>query len=317
VSGFRAILKERRAQLDARQPLPNLPGQALYLARNAMISTYKDLTDAQPSRIGRPNRYNIPPVYFDAANEPLLDEYAAIFAVMQAPPANAQDSKTPFEDVVALGTAIARARGLDAAAAAVAGRVSLGMFFAETNGHQNMGNARSNRYKGSFQTGAEEDRIGQKKWAALKPKIRALDPALAARDDTEQARIGSGDQRTNHWTAVRNALMNAHADVFVQIPAIVKMMPDPIDQMKVFELIQIVPSPTRSAIRSGNIATHRVSEPRIMAFLRNNSVFTFGSADRAKTSGSYREILDAMWLFNEKFERALARYEEIRAKAKR
>ena len=316
MSGFRAILKERRAQLDARRALPNLPGQALYLARNTMISTYKDLTDAQPSRIGRPNRYNIPPAYFDAANEPLLDAYAAIFAVMQAPPANAQDSKTPFEDVVALGTAIARARGLDATSAAVAGRVSLGMFFAETNGHQNMGNARSNRYKGSLQTGLEEDRSGQKKWAALKPKLRALDPALAARDDTEQARVGSGDQRYNHWTAVRNGLMNAHAEVFVQIPAIVKMMPDPIDQMKVFELIQIVPSPTRSAIRSGNIATHRVSEPRIMGFLRNNSMFTFGRADRARTSGSYREILDAMWLFNEKFERALAKFNDIKAQRK-
>jgi hypothetical protein len=95
------------------------------------------------------------------------------------------------------------------------------------------------------------------------------------------------------------------------------MVPDPIDQMKVFELIQIVPTPTRAAIRSGNIATYRVSEPRIMAFLRNNSIFTFGRADRAKTSGSYREILAAMWLFNEKFERALARYEEIGAKRKR
>jgi hypothetical protein len=317
VDGFRAILKQRRAQLGAKQPLPNLPGQALYLARNAMISTYKDLTDAQPSRIGRPNKFSIPPAYFDAANEPLLDEYAAIFAVMQAPPASAQASPTPFEDVVMLGTAIARAKGLDGASAAVAGRVSLGMFFAETNGNQNIGNARSNKYKGSFQTGVDEDRSGQAKWAAIKPKIRALDPALAARDDREQARVGAGDQRYNHWTAVRNGLMNAHAEVFAQIPAIVKMVPDPIDQMKVFELIQIVPTPTRAAIRSGNIATYRVSEPRIMAFLRNNSIFTFGRADRAKTSGSYREILAAMWLFNEKFERALARYEEIGAKRKR
>jgi hypothetical protein len=111
--------------------------------------------------------------------------------------------------------------------------------------------------------------------------------------------------------------MNAHAEVFVQIPAIVTMMPDPIDQMKVFELIQIVPSPTRPAIRSGDIATYRVSEPRIMAFLRNNSMFTFGSSDRAKTSANYREILDAMWLFNDKFERALAKYAEIGARRKR
>ena len=72
---------------------------------------------------------------------------------MQAPPANAQYSETPFKDVVDLGTAIARAKGLDPANAAVAGRLSLGLFFAETNGNQNMGNARSNKYKGSLQTG--------------------------------------------------------------------------------------------------------------------------------------------------------------------
>src|SRR5262249_56756597 len=92
VDGFKSILRQRRAQIDARQPLPNLPGQALYLARNTMISAYKDLTDALPSRIGRPNKFEIPPAYFDADNEPLLDEYANVFKVMQAPPANAQPS---------------------------------------------------------------------------------------------------------------------------------------------------------------------------------------------------------------------------------
>jgi hypothetical protein len=316
VGDFRSILRERRAQIDAKQPLPNLPGQALYLARNNMISAYKDLTDALPSRIGRPNKFGIPPAYFDADNEPLLDEYADLFKVMQAPPGNAQPSSTPFDDVVALGTAIARARGLDAANADVAGRLSLGIFFAETNGNQNMGNARSNKYKGSFQTGVSEDQNGRKRWAAVKPSVAAFDPALNARDDKEEARAGNSDQRYNHWTAVRNAIMNAHADVFPQIPAIVKALPDPIDQMRLFELIQIVPSPTKAALRSGNLASYRVSDPTIMGFLRNNSMFTFGRADRAKTSVSYREILDAMWLFNDKFERALARFNEIRAQKK-
>jgi hypothetical protein len=316
VGDFRSILKERRAQIDAKQPLPNLPGQALYLARNNMISAYKDLTDALPSRIGRPNKFGIPPAYFDADNEPLLDEYANLFKVMQAPPANAQPSGTPFDDVVALGTAIARARGLDAANADVAGRLSLGIFFAETNGNQNMGNARSNKYKGSFQTGVSEDQNGRKRWAAVKPSVAAFDPALSARDDKEEARAGNSDQRYNHWTAVRNAIMNAHADVFLQIPAIVKALPDPIDQMRLFELIQIIPSPTKAALRSGNLASYRVSDPTIMGFLRNNSMFTFGRADRAKTSVSYREILDAMWLFNDKFERALARFNEIKAQKK-
>jgi hypothetical protein len=46
-------------------------------------------------------------------------------------------------------------------------------------------------------------------------------------------------------------------------------------------------------------------------------MFTFGQADRAKRSATYREILDAMWLFNEKFERALAKFNEIKAEPKR
>jgi len=146
---FKAVLKERRAQISAKQPLPNLPGQALYLARIGMMSAYKDLTDALPAKIGRPNKFAIPPAYFDADNEPLIDEYLDLFRIMQAPPANAQISATPFKDIVELGTVIARAKGLDAADADVAGRIALGLFFAETNGQQNIGNARSNTYKGS------------------------------------------------------------------------------------------------------------------------------------------------------------------------
>ena len=42
---FKEILAERRAQIDAKQALPNLPGQAIYLARIKVMSTYKDLTD--------------------------------------------------------------------------------------------------------------------------------------------------------------------------------------------------------------------------------------------------------------------------------
>jgi hypothetical protein len=235
---------------------------------------------------------------------------------MQAPPANAQKSDTPFNDGVDLGAVIARAKGLDASHAEAAGRISLGLFFAETNGNQNMGNARSNTYKGSLQTGVSEDQSGQRKWASIKSSIAALDPALSARDDKEQARIGNLDHRFNHWTAVRDALMNAHAELFPRIPAIVKTLPNPIDQMKLFELIQIVPSPTRSALNSGNFANYRVSDPTIMGYLRNNSMFTFGQADRARTSATFREILDAMWLFNDKFERALSKFNEIKARQK-
>ena len=53
-----------------------------------------------------------------------------------------------------------------------------------------------------------------------------------------------------------------------------------------------------------------------MAYLRNNSIFTFGQADRARTSATFREILDAMWLFNDKFERALAKFDEIKKRSK-
>lgn len=311
---FKSILAERRRQIEAKQPLPNLPGQALYLARVAVISTYKDLTDAMPSRIGRPNKFEIPPAYFDADIEPLVDEYGKLFDIMEAPPASAQNSPTPFKDVVDLAVAIARAKGLAPEHAETAGRISLGLFFAETNGKQNVRNARSNTYMGSFQTGPSEDRNGQRKWEKIKGDIAAIDPALSARDDKEEARARGTDHRFNHWTNVRNGLMNAHADLFREIPGIVKTLPDPIDQMKLFELIQIVPTPTRSALKSGDLLNYGVSSPTIMKHLRNNSIFAFGQADRARTSASYREILAAMWLFKRKFERAMAKYAEIKAR---
>jgi hypothetical protein len=313
VNSFKSILGQRRGQINSHQPLPNLPGQAVYLARINMMSTYKDLTDADPSRIGRPNKFGIPPAYFDADNEPLSDEYRNLFDLMEAAPANAQKSDTPFKDVVDLAIAIARAKGLDATNAEAAGRISLGLFFAETNGNQNIGNARSNKYKGSLQTGTSEDQNGRRKWAVIKPSIAAFAPDLSLRDDKEEARVANLDHRFNHWTAVRDALMSAHAELFPQVPAIAKTLPNPIDQMKFFELIQIIPSPTRSALTSGNLVNYRISDPRIMGYLRNNSIFAFGKADRARTWATFREILDAMWLFNSKFEKALAKFDEIKA----
>jgi hypothetical protein len=314
---FESQLAQRRAQLGSNQRLPDLPGQALYLARNDMISAYKDLTDALPSRIGRPNKFGIPPAYLDAQAEPLLDEYRKLFDRMEKPPANAQTSDTPFKDVADLGIAVARAKGLDAANAEIAGRISVGIFFAETNGNQNAGNARSNKYKGSFQTGSSEDRIGQEKWAAIKKQVASFDPALSLRDDKEEARAGNLDHRWNHWTAVRDGLMSTHADIFPQVAKIAKALPNPIDQMKLFELMQIIPTPTRAALRSGDLLSYRISDATIMGYLRNNSIFAFGAADRARTSATYREILDAMWLFNAKFEQARSKFDEIKASAGR
>jgi len=233
---------------------------------------------------------------------------------MEAPPATAQKSDTPFKDVVDLGIAVARAKGLDATNAETAGRISLGVFFAETNGKQNVGNARSNIYRGSLQTGPSEDRSGQKKWAAIKKVISVLEPALSARDDMEEARVGNLDHRLNHWTAVRDGLVSEHADLFPQIPEIIKTMPDPIEQMKIFELIQIIPTPTRAALKSRDLANYKTYNPKIMGYLRNNSIFAFGQADRAKESATFREILDGMWLFNDKFERALSKFNEIRVR---
>jgi hypothetical protein len=215
---------------------------------------------------------------------------------------------------VDLGIAIAQAKGLDAANAEVAGRIGLGLFFAETDGKQNVGNARSNTYKGSLQTGPSEDRAGQKKWAAIKKSINS--PGLIARNEREEARLGNLDPRFNHWIAVRDGLANAHADLFLQIPAIVRTLPDPIDQMKLFELIQIIPTPTKAALRSSSFIDYRISEPRIMGYLRNNSIFAFGRADRARRTATFGEILDAMWLFNRKFERALREFNQIRASNK-
>src|SRR3984893_12060265 len=111
VKNFELVLGQRRAQINSNQALPNLPGQALYLARNNMMSAYKDLTDADSSKIGRPNKFEIPPAYFDVDKEPLLDEYRALFDLMDAPPANSQKSDTPFKDVVELAIVIARAKG--------------------------------------------------------------------------------------------------------------------------------------------------------------------------------------------------------------
>jgi hypothetical protein len=115
---------------------------------------------------------------------------------------------------------------------------------------------------------------------------------------------------------VRNGLMHAHAELFAQIPAIVRLLPDEIDQMKLFQLIQIIPSPTRAALKSGSFEGYRIADPRVMGYLRNNSILAFGKADRARTSATMREILDAMWLFTDKFERARAKFAEIEARAK-
>lgn len=310
---FKDILATRRAQITMGQKLPPRPGQAVYLARIKVMSTYKDLTDAIPSRIGRPNKYGIPPAYFEAEIEPLIEEYSNLFGSLEKPPKFAQASETPFKDVVEIGTVIGRAQGLDPEASRAAGRIALGIFFAETNGKQNIGNTRSKKYKGSLQTGVRENRNGRRKWHAIRNKIAKFAPETIDRDRKEEARAKSIDERYNHWVAVRNGLMNAHADLFGQLPKIMRILPDEMDQMKFFQLIQLIPTPTRKALGSGEFLNHRITSPRILGYLRNNSIFTFGKKDRAKKSATFREILDGMWLYNRIFMRALDKYHTVTA----
>ena len=272
-----------------RWPEPAEPaGQALYLARIKVMSTYKDLTDALPSRIGRPNKFGVPPAYFDADIEPLIEEYARALQHHAGAAANAQTSETPFKDVADLGTAIARAKGLDAATADAAGRISLGIFFAETNGNQNIGNARSNNYKGSLQTGTAEDRNGRSKWAAIKPKI------ARARSRGGRARRQGGGARRQGRPALQSL------DRGAQRPderARRSVRADPGDHEDAArrdrsdEALRAHPDhPQPDARRRSSRATstsYRISDPKIMGYLRNNSMFTFGKTDRAKNSATF------------------------------
>ena len=51
-----------------------------------------------------------------------------------------------------------------------------------------------------------------------------------------------------------------------------------------------------------------------MRYPRNSSIFAFGQADKARASATVHEILDAMWLFDAKLERALSKFDEIKAR---
>ena len=137
--------------------------------------------------------------------------------MMEAPPANAQKPATPFRDVVEspprLRAPKASLRPMPKRQAASAWGCSL-----PSDGNQNVRNARSNTYIGSLQTGPSEDQNGQRKWAAVKGTIAAADPALNDRDDKEEARSRGTDHRFNHWTNVRDGLMNAHASCFPRCP---------------------------------------------------------------------------------------------------
>ena len=200
---FKAILAERRAQINAKQPLPNLPGQALYLARLGIMSTYKDLTDAMPSKIGRPNKFGIPPQYFDAANEPLIDEYLKLFDVMQAAPANAQNSATPFKDVVDLASALRAPRASMRRPPTWRAASASGCSLPRPTATRTSATRAPTNTRAVSRPATSKDLNGRRKWAAIKTTIAQSIPQLRARDDKEEARLGNVDRRFNHWTAVR------------------------------------------------------------------------------------------------------------------
>jgi len=121
------------------------------------------------------------------------------------------------------GNAIARARGLDAANAEAAGVSAWGSSLPRQTAIKHRECALE-QIQGKPANGLIRRSNWSKKWAAIKPSIAALDPALSLRDNKEETRVGNADHRFNHWTAVRDGLMNAHADIFPQVPAIVKTL---------------------------------------------------------------------------------------------
>jgi len=99
-----------------------------------------------PARIGGPNKFGIPPAYC-RRHEPLLDEYRKTVRSARDDAHICSETDTPFKDVVDLGIASARSRGLDAADAEAGRPDHLGMIFAETNGNQNVVMALHPKYK--------------------------------------------------------------------------------------------------------------------------------------------------------------------------
>ena len=137
---------------------------------------------------------------------------------------------------------------------------------------------------------------------------------LSLRDDKEEARIGNLDHRLNHWTAVRDALMGTHADIFPQVARNRKSAAESDRSNEALRTHADHSHPDQGrAAGQATCSTIEFPTRRIMGYLRNNSIFAFGQADRARTSATFREILDAMWLFNAKFEQARFKFDEIKA----
>ena len=214
---FRAILAERRAQIDAKRPLPNLPGQAVYLAR-LQGDEHLQGPDRRGARAHRPaqqvrraagllrRRHRAA----DRGVRGAVHDHAgaaggrAGLATRRSrtSPISAGRSRAPRASMPPPPTRRAASPRASSSPRPTATRTSATPAPTPTRAACRRASRRIAR--------------GAAAWAALRPRIAALDPAVAARDDQETARVGKGDQRFNHWTAVRNGLMNAHAELFAR-----------------------------------------------------------------------------------------------------
>jgi len=115
----------------------------------------------------------------------VIDEYRKLFDIMEAPPANAQNSDTPFKDVCRPGNRYCTSQGLDATNAEAAA-VSAWALLCGDKWQAKRRESRSNTYKEVCKQVHLKIEVVKKKWAAIKESIRAFDPALSARDEMEE-----------------------------------------------------------------------------------------------------------------------------------
>ena len=132
-----------------------------------------------------------------------------LFTIMQAPPRQcAKLSTRHFLTLLETSEPLcARSQGPRYGARAGAqSLIGLGLFFAETNGNQNMGNARSNTYKGEvYKPVHPRIKMAERNGQQSETSISAFDPASErSRRQGEEARVGNlGSSAFNHWTAVK------------------------------------------------------------------------------------------------------------------
>ena len=339
-TGFKPLIEKRRAQIGAalrkynsqiragqmsrggavRAELPYRPGHALFRARAPLREAINEI------RAVFPDRARLAKELFNTDEyDALMKQYQELFNTMEEPPVWAQNSTTPFEDVLTLARTLAMNYGTTPASrysAEEAERfawIELYVFFQETGGRQNLDNARSDTYKGSWQLGKSEFENGERRAKPVMAAIQKTNPEIYARDQQEAARAASiPDKRYNHWLNIRNGIMNAHIDIGKQIVASV---PDIASQAKVAQLIQLIPGPTKAALNA------KTSVPfldrtlnytaQIIIFLDNNAINPRINGELAPVGSQipYRNVLAAMQDSYENFiVRAIDKYIEITGK---